>query len=35
MREYDISGVYIEFRRSNELRRSYYLIDAAKLRVQI
>jgi hypothetical protein len=33
--EQDIRGVYIEFRRSDELRRSYYLIDAAKLRVQM
>jgi hypothetical protein len=33
--EQDIRGVYIEFRRSDELQRSYYLIDAAKLRVQM
>jgi hypothetical protein len=34
-REQDIRGVYIEFRRDGELRRSYYLIDAAKLRGQM
>jgi hypothetical protein len=34
-KEQDIRGVYIEFRRNGELRRSYYLIDAAKLRVQM
>ena len=32
-KEQGIRGLYIEFRRSGELRRSYYLIDAAQLRV--
>jgi len=34
-KEQAIRGVYIEFRRNDELRRSYYLIDATKLRVQM
>jgi hypothetical protein len=34
-KELGMRGVYLEFQRNEEMRRSYYLIDVAKLHVQL